>query len=278
MDVKGFLQKKFAGIPVLYLLGVAVGIFAFVAWKLKPADTSSDSLGAPGTGDAGADVTGVTTGDLAGSVYDGLKTAGTVVVAPSSDTIGDTTPTIKTNATWLNDGVQWLVAQDKATGSVANAALSKYLQGQDRSYNEQELVDLWYKQGGPPPDGVEPAGTIGSKPAQKQFEQPPGVHTVKGTNDNDYTDMLNLYYGGRKDQESYDLLQAANEKLGLSGPWGVGTKINIPVWHPPKYYVTPSDMTTAQVASKNGITAYQINALNNTSKNTWPKGSKVRVA
>lgn len=278
MNFKEIAQKKVLGIPVIYLGVVFAGVIAFIAWKMKPAantDTSADvgTDGAVGSGDAGS----VQNGDLAGSVYDSLKTQGTVVVAPTPAT--DTTDTtIKTNSTWVSDGIQWLVANDKASGTVASAALNKYILGQDRSFDEDALVNLWIKQGGPPPDGVEPAGTIGSKPAQKQFPQPPGVHTVTGSSDNGYNAMLDLYYGGRHTQEALDLLQAANEPLGLSGPWGVGTKINIPVYHSAKMYVLPSDMTVAQICSKNGITPYQFNALNNTSKQQWKKGNTVRVA
>lgn len=265
-----------AGIPMLYLVVVGVGIFALVAWKLKAATPAVDPAATdPAATDAGATATGVTTGDLAGSVYDSLKTAGTVVVAPATDTI--TTPeTVKTNATWLNDGVAWLQLQDKATGSAANTALSKYLAGQDRSYDEQYLVDLWYKQGGPPPDGVEPSGTIGAKPAQKQGN-PPLAHEVKGSSDNSYGDVAMLYYG-HNEQATYDLVQAANPQLGLTGPFAVGTRINVPVYHVPKMYVLPSDMSNAQIAAKNGISTYQFSALNNTSKTQWKKGNTVRVA
>jgi hypothetical protein len=272
-----FFKKRVAGIPMLYIVVVGVGIFALVAWKLKAATPAVDPAATdPAATDAGAtDTTGVTTGDLAGSVYDSLKTAGTVVVAPSTDTV--TTPeTVKTNATWISDGVAWLIAQDKATGTAANSALSKYVQGQDRSYDEQYLVDLWYRQGGPPPDGVEPAGTIGAKPAQKQGN-PPLAHEVKGSSDNSYGDVAMLYYG-HNEQATYDLVQAANPQLGLTGPFAVGTKINVPVYHVPKNYVLPYDMTASQIAGKNGITAYQFSALNNTSKTQFKKGNTVRVS
>lgn len=274
-NLKEFFGKKVAGIPMLYIVAVVVGIFAFVAWKLKPASTPLDATDATATGADASDISAVTTGDLAGSVYDSLKTAGTVVVAPSTDTV-DTPVAVKTNATWLNEGVAWLQAQDRATGSAANTALSKYLAGQDRSYDEQYLVDLWYKQGGPPPDGVEPAGTIGAKPAQKQGT-PPLAHVVKGSSDNSYGDVAMLYYG-HNEQTTYDLVQAANPQLGLTGPFAVGTKINIPAFHVPKLYTLPSDMTASQIAGKNGITGYQFGALNNTSRTQFKKGEKVRVA
>ncbi len=274
--LKELFSKRVFGIPVLYIVGGIVAIFGVVAWRMKPAAEPTDPSadigleGAPGSGDS------VTTGDAAGSVYDQLTTRGTVVVAPTPPE--STTATVKTNAQWISDGVQWLVANDKASGTVANTALSKYVMGQDRSFDEETLVNLWYKQGGPPPDGVDSPGKVGEKPAQKQFPAPPGVHTIQGTNDNDYTNILDLYYGGRHDQATYDLLQAANEPLGLSGPWPIGTKINVPVYHTPKMYVLPSDMTVTQICAKNGITPYQFNALNNTSKTQWKKGNTVRVA
>jgi hypothetical protein len=37
-------------------------------------------------------------------------------------------------------------------------------------------------------------------------------------------------------------------------------------------------MSNTQIAAKNGISAYQFSALNNTSKTQWKKGNTVRVA
>lgn len=278
MDLKAILHKKVAGIPAVYLIGAAVAVFAFIAWKLKPAASMADdtTVGTESSDNAGTDLTGVTTGDNAGSVYDSLKTAGTVVVAPSTDTT-DTTTTVKTNATWISDGTAWLVMTDKATGSAANAALTKYVNAQDRSYDEQYLVDLWYAQGGPPPDGVDPGGAVGAKPAKTQGT-PPLTHTVQGTSDNTYGDIATLYYG-HNEQATYDLVQAANvDKIGTSGPFSPGTKIVVPAYHIPKMYVLPKDMSNTQIAAANGITQQQFIALNNTSTAQWKKGASVRVA
>lgn len=279
MNFSEIAHKKVLGVPLLYVGLIVVGILAVVAYKLKavPAtstDASGDagSDGAAGAGDGGS----VTSDDLAGSVYDGLKTTGTVVVAPTP-TADDTTATTETNATWVTKGITWLVSNDKASGTDASAALSAYVQGQDLTYDQGLLVNAWIKQEGPAPDGVDTPGKIATQPAQRQFPSPPGVHTVKGANDNTYGAMLTLYYGGRSGQQAYDFLQAANPNLGLSGPFPVGSKINIPVWHDPVYYTLPSNMTVAQICAKNGITSWQFLALNNDSKQNWNKGTKVRV-
>lgn len=277
-NIKAFFAKRVAGIPVLYIVGVAVGIFAWFAFRMKPSvqDVTTDegSDGASGTGDAGA----AQNGDLAGSVYDQLKTSGTVVVAPAPT--DDTSPstTVKTNETWLSDGVQWLVKEDKATGTIAQAALSKYLEGQNYSFDEGKLIDAWYKQGGPPPDGISSPGKVGTQPAQKQGN-PPLDHVVKGSNDDTYGKIATLYYG-HNEQQTYDLVQAANvNRLGpVNGPYTPGTKITVPVYRTQKIYTLPRDMDSSQISAANGISRAQFEALNNTTQRQWKKGNKVRVA
>jgi hypothetical protein len=274
--IKELLAKKVFGIPMLYIVGVGVGVFAFIAWKLKPAATPADTVGTESSDNAGEDLSGVTNGDLSGSVYDGLKTAGTVVVAPNPDGVDTPNTVVKTNATWVNDGVAWLIAQDKATGTAAISALTKYVNAQDRSYDEEYLVNLWLKQGGPPPDGIDPGGTVGTKPAQRQGN-PPLVHTVKGAADNSYGDLATLYYG-HNEQATFDLVQSANPALGLNGPFSVGTKVSVPAYHVAKRITLTKDMSQAQIRAANGLSAYQFEALNNTTRQQFKKGESIRVS
>jgi hypothetical protein len=273
-----FMQRKVLGIPVLYLAGGFVVILGIVAWKLKP--TTAGAVDTSTTDTSGSD----TSGGLAPTAnpYDTLNPDGdgTVTVVQQSGTATDTT-TVKTNSDWVVDGTAWLIANiNGVTGTQAQAALQKYIDGESRTYDEENWVNAWIKEGGLPPDGVTAgSGTIGGAPAQKQFSNFPGTHTVKGSNDNDYKKIANLYYG-HSDQATFDLVQAANPQLGETGPFAVGSRINVPAYHTPVYYtVTATSMTASQVASKNGISVYQVAALNNVNPNTavWHKGNKVRV-
>ena len=190
------------------------------------------------------------------------------------------TTTTRTNQEWINDGAAWLVANEHATGSAALAALTKYVNGSDRSYQEQQWVDAWFAKEGAPPEGITAAGSVGSKPPvspQRQFTSFPGYHTIKGGADNGYTGLAKLYYNSTA-ADRIDLLQAANTNLGSSGPWAVGTRVLIPAYHAPVYYTTPSTMTESQILAKNHpLTSAQFEVLNNGRKSTYPKGSRVRV-
>lgn len=265
-------HKKVAGVPVLYLAAGFVAVLALVAWKLKPS-TSADTTATDSSPEGLAPTA---------NPYDSLDPdgSGTVTVQQLGPAAATTDPVVKTNSDWVNEGSVWLIANEQTTGSAALTALNKYINGQDRTYAEQQLVDAWFKQNGPPPDGVAEGGTTGLKPAVKQVNPLPGYHTVQGDTDNSLGELAGLYYG-RSDQEVIDLLQSANVGKAGNGPYSTGTKVFIPAYTPPKYYYVPSNvasMTSAQIGAKNGgITPAQIAVLNNVSYTTWKKGAKVRV-
>lgn len=268
-----FANKKILGVKALYLVGAFVVILAVVAYKLKPS-TSADPT----------DTTDTTSPDGAAPTpnpYDSLDPdgTGTVTVSQLGTTPDATTPTEYTNDQWAKDGSVWIANQPSfnVTGPGAYTALQKYLTGQDRSFQEQTLVDAWYKQKGPPPDGVSEGGSVAAKPGVRQIQTLPGYHTVTGTSDNTYGDIANIYYG-HNDQATYDLIQAANvNKLGDTGPFTKGTKIYVPVYHTAKMYKLPANMTRKHIAAVNGISEQQFIALNNTTKSGWSKGQTVRV-
>lgn len=255
MTFQEFAHKKVLGVPVLYIAGAAAVILLIVAYKLKPAsDTPADvPADAGGTED--------TEGSDKAADYSGLNTTGTVTVAPVSPSTEDNAnPTINTNQTWASKGAQWLTAHQNVPGSAALSALNKYLAGQDRTYDEQQWVDAVFKEFGPPPDGVESGGKVGSKPAVKQFSGGSGTHTVVGGADNSIRALSALYYNSTAD-DRIDLLEAANTSIG-DGPWTAGTTVKIPAYHTPVYYTLPSNMTASQVAAKNGISLDQLSVLN----------------
>lgn len=276
MTFQEFAHKKVAGVPVIYLAGGFVVILAIVAWKLKPSTPPADTTPVD-TGGSAAD------NAIDPTDYSGLATNGTVIVAPQSPPTDTPNSSITTNSDWVQQGVQWLVGQNKSDGTTAVTALSKYINDQDRTYDENTLINLWIKQAGPPPDGVAGTGTVGSPPAKKQFDQPPGTHTVSNQNDNSLSAIATLYYGNGS-SANVDLLQFANPPLAAANiNLPVGTKVNVPVYHDPKYWTVTTKMTWAQAASKNGITESQLKNLNNGSAGwrnapTLNKGQVIRVA
>lgn len=265
------VHKKVLGIPVVYLFVGAAIVFAYFAWKLKPTSTA-DSVA---TGDESTTPGNVPDRTADDSLYTGLGTNGTVIaVNPSA--ASETVAADKTNSDWLKDGVSLLVTEGRASGTQANAALNKFLNGQDRSFEENEWIDFVIKKKGLPPDGVDPSGKIGPKPVRKNGE-PPTTHTVTGPDDNEFWNLAWLYYG-KSNQDTLDLLQSAN--IGFhNGPWPVGTKIHVPKYTDPVYYTVKGTVNTAaKIAAANGISVQQLDVLNN-GKIKFPAkvGTKVRV-
>lgn len=262
------LHRKVIGIPVLYWAGGFVAILAIVAWRIKPA-TPPDT---PPTDNGGTDVSDPSIGDLGD--YTGLGTTGTVTVVqqPSNAAIVD--PVIKTNESWVRDGAEWLTASKGVAGSQAAAALNKYVSGLSRSYQEQEWVDDVIREKGQPPDSIAEGGSVDPKPAVKQFPQPPGTHTITGNSDTTFRNICQLYYG-HSTSEDINLVQAANPTFGGTlGPFAVGTKVVVPVFHDP-VRVNSGRVNVAwrDFARQNGLTEAQLHYLNDTQ--VWARQSYI---
>lgn len=248
MTFQDFTAKKVFGIPILYVIGAAVAIFVVVAVKMKPsADKTAEEETPPDAADVNGDVA---------DPYDDFETKGTVVVAPQpSPSLADNAnSSITNNDTWKSRGVQFLGQQHSIPGTQANAALNKFLNDEDRSYQENEWVNMVIRELGPPPDQVSGGGAVGAKPATKQFGTPPGTHTVESDKDNTFPAIAALYYG-RAGKDELDLLQTANVGIGIIAPYPIGTKVVVPAFAPPKMYKVPAGKgeTAAVIASKNGI-------------------------
>lgn len=279
MNYSDLVQKKVAGVPVIYLAGAAVIVLAIVAWRMKPSTDFSDSEGqVQGESEGGSDLP--TEGD---PDYSGLETNGSVTVVQQPT---QTTPdkVEKTNEAWVREGAEWAVtaeAQGKGvvtSGTAALAALNKFVYGEDLSYEQKSIVDAVIREKGQPPEAVSGTGNIiTDAPAKTQFN-PPGIHTVTGKNDNSYWTLSALYYGSQS-QNTIDLIQAANvDKLGFAGNYPPGTKVVVPKYIPPSYYTaTKTVHTRKDIASRNGISEAAIEALNNTSQADFKVGAKVRV-
>lgn len=266
-------RRKVLGVPVLYLAGGAVVILAVVAWRIKPAPTADT----PPVDNGG-------TTDPTLPDYTGLATNGTVtVVQQPVNTQAD--PVIATNETWVRDGATWLMKTKGVAGSAAAAALTKYVNGQEQSFQERGWTDDVINEKGQPPDHIAEGGGVQAKPAQKQFPAPPGTHTISGPNDNTFRAIANLYYG-HSAAEDINLIQGANPTFGGTlGPFAVGTKIVVPAFHDPKYVTTGKKNLVWRDAARiyaPGITADQLRVMNDTNK--WaqsgyvPASSRLRVA
>jgi hypothetical protein len=276
LTFQDFASKKVAGVPILYLLGGGVVILAIVAWKMKPSADSAQAEEAPA--DA-ADVAG----DLP-DPYDGFETKGSVTVAPQPTPDTSANAAVQSNTEWVSKGVQWLVAERNVNGTDAYRALNKFLNDEDRSYEEQQYVDLVFKAYGPPPDQGGGGGSVGPKVATKQFTGS-GTHTVMSSNDNTASALAALYYGSNA-QDRIDLIEAANLTLGV-GPYPTGSKIVIPAYHTPTYFTVQKagGMTAAEYAALNGaIPLNKLAALNNPKGGTYAptyrfaKGTRLRVS
>lgn len=271
MNFQEILQRKVAGVPVLYLAGGFVVILAVVAWKMKPStpaaeETSEDAGGVPGESDAAAD-------------YSSLATTGTVTVVQSAQ--NDIEKAEYTNSDWQNDAVNYLIREKKATALDAESAISKALSGADLSFEESQLYNQAVEGlGKRPPDGISSVGTIGTQPGQKQFSLFPGKHVVKNSNDNTPSKLAALYYGSGS-IENARLIAGANSALGAPGvTYAAGTTVTIPAFHSPKFYtVTGRGDTTAKgVGAKNGVPEATILVLNTGHSQPYKVGSGVRVA
>lgn len=268
-----FLRKKVAGVPVLYIAALFVAVLALVAYRMRPAEPTEGDI------DNGTDESDVA-GDPATADYSNLATQGTVTVQQGTDPATVTPIEAKTNENWAVKAANWLVAQGLASGTVAQSATRKYIAGESLSVTEGKLIDAAVKQYGVPPEPLT-AGGVASPPASFARKQgtPPTTHTVEGKNDNDFWKLAKLYYGS----DHYDYVNTL-EVANLSIPKGkshmpVGTRIRIPKYAAPKYYLTAGNNQTAQsIAGKNGTSAAAIMELNDSLKFPIPrKGTRVRV-
>lgn len=277
MNISEILKKRVLGVPVLYLAGVAVLILAYVAWKMKATTDITDG-GADVTGDPSAASDLPSEGD---DPYGSLATQGTVTVV-QQPAVTTPEPEEKSNEVWAKKGAEWIVGHPtpevNPSGAAAIAALNHFLQGEDLSYDETQIVNAVIREWGQPPEGVTVTGKVTTdKPAQRQFSVFPGTHTVKGSNDNTYAKLAGLYYGSAS-VDNINLIAGNNP--GREGSMlSVGTPVKIPLKRPPRYIKATNSMKNApDIAKKNGITVAQLWAYNPGKAFPVPVGTSVRIS
>ena len=254
----GWMRKRLAGIPVIYLVGGFVLILAVYAWTLKPSAslTASD---AADSGDSSTDVTGMADSET----YPDMPT-GTVVVAPATQS-PDTSlinSSIDDNDQWLIKGTQLLVDRG-ISGGVAQGALQRYLDGSDLTYYQGSLRDAVIKEYGLPPYPPATISRTNPKPARRQGPTP-RYHTVTGVSDNTIGELVQLYYGSNNAFLRNAVLADSHNK-GLNGSHGAyakGDRVWIPNRPTPKDSMpkTPTK-TTAHPSKKNPAKTVHVPSL-----------------
>lgn len=277
MTFNEIAQKKIFNIPVLYIAAAAVIVLAIVAWRMKPTpDADTPGVDPEAALDGIDDVEGVAVSP--GNPYAGYNTTGTVVVAPQQPEEPEVI--VKTNEDWVKEAAEWLVGKREATGVEAASALNKFIGGEDLTYDEGLLVNSAIAEKGQPPDSIGNPGAIAQQPARRQFSGSNGTHTVKGTNDNTYAKLAQLYYGNG-DALHVNRIAEYNTKLGPAGAsFDPETKIVIPTYVNPVYYKVTgknSDNRFKTIAGKAGATTDMIRALNPTISEPIPTGTMVRT-
>lgn len=276
MNFKEIASKKIAGIPVLYLVAGAVVIFAVWAWQMK----SSPAEEVTGDENTTAENVSVSEDDSAVADYSGLAPTGTVTVVQQPT--AETESVKQTNDDWLRAAVTYLIDEKKATPGEAQTAINNYLEGNDLTFEQGVLRDAAITKLGLPPERIAVLGTVSAQaapPAQRQFNNFPGKHTVKGSNDNTASKLAALYYGNGDSLRTQKIV-ATNPNLGTGAGYNVGTVISIPAWREPAYYtVTKTGPKTAtKVGAVNGISAQVLQALNPGKSSPYAVGTKLRVA
>lgn len=271
MDFAELKEKKVFGVPVLYLGLLAVVVFAVVAWKLKPTKTD------PATGTENTTPDNVPGADEA-SLYSGF---GATSNSPATSSVPTAPEVVQpTNDDWAKKSIEWLVAQNKAGGGEAQAAIVAYLNGEDLSFEQGQLRDDAIKQFGTPPEPLGVIGQTGMQQAQKQFTSFPGKHVVKNSNDHTAAQLATLYYGSAgPDFIALIEAQSGNNRYGTTGVYPVGATIGIPMPVQPKYFTAVKGVTSAaQIGGKNGVSSNTILVFNPTLRFPVKIGTKVRVA
>lgn len=259
--------QKIGSVPVLYIGAAIFVVLAVVVTRTKfGKDTAESDLTTQEEADITAD-------DIATADYGFAATRGTVTVEQGGTTT--TAAVVDTNDLWVRRAAEYLGGQGEWTTTTVQAALQKYVDGQDLSYEEGRIRDAAVKQFGLPPETVNP-GSTGRMPAKRQGN-PPLVHTIKGSLDDSFGELAQLYYG-RHDGDTVDLLQVNNKNLGSQGPWSVGTKVNIPRFRTPQFFKATSGIRTlAAIAKKNGASQADIKLMNQGMTFPVKVGTKVHV-
>lgn len=267
---KALMGKKVAGVPVMALFALMMGVLLYYAIKMKPAADDSVEGGEP-TDAAAVDE------DLPDTSQP-VFSATPAIYQPSGASVASSAQE-DSNELWGKRALEWLIAQG-VTYDLASGTVSKYLAGEGLSASEGAVRDRAIGQWGLPPEAVDyaPTGSAPSNvykgPATAQGV-PPLRHKVRGKSDDQPAELARVYYG-IANGDAVNKIRAANTTVAW--PAAPGTEIRIPEKFAPKYYRTTSATRSLyDVARKNGSTPAKISALNPSVTFPVKAGTRVRV-
>lgn len=270
MEGMGFLTKQAGPLPVGAWIGVVGGGLA-IGWYFSKNTAKNNAanptaqvpLTDPGVGSGGGQF-----------VYD----PPTAVDNPNNNAITD-------NATWARRAINWLIAQGYDPGT-AQSAVSKFVNGTNRTLTEQTLINLALIEFGAPPENV-PLPETPVTPPPTTTNPPPGTTPNKPYVLYKVPAGETIGVVAAKFKTSWWNIFVANDKVGLTpsgshgvmtGPWDniSGKTLVIPtaasaLKPPPKttgkywnYIVQGRGETLFQIQSKTGVSVANIFAANDT--------------
>lgn len=290
-NLSALMQKKVAGIPVVYIIALFVAILAVVAWRMK---TPTEDVPPEDAGEPGSD------GDVSGDpAYPGG--APTFVANPAPGYISPDAnqgeQSIDSNDKWMRRSIEWLAGNGHASVDQATVAIQKYLSGEHLSVSEGKLRDLAISHYGLPPELPTSGGTDEPStpippvppgpvtptpdPPAPRTPIPPTYYTVTGNGDNTWTLLTKKFYGS-SDDAHIDYLQSWNVRSGAphSGTIANGVRLWVPVYKSPKYISATATMrTTTDIIKKNPPlnSVAMLQELNDGMKFPVAIGTRVRV-
>lgn len=265
--ITAFLNKKVAGIP-MYVIGLVVAVIAlWGAWRLSPSEDEEPIPEEPASDDEGFDAS-----------MDGQQPIFLASTPQPPDALLNTQQPEPTNDEWGQRAISVLTA-DGVPYQDAASAIQKFLNGETLSNVEGRNRDRAIAVVGTPPEPVIPGRVNPYKGPAARQGNPPTIHTVKGTSDNQDAELARLYYG-MATPDAMRLLRSENTTI--KPPYPIGTRVNIPRFHRPQYFKTTHAVRGLyQIAGKNATTPAKILALNPGRKaDDFPlkAGVRVRVA
>lgn len=283
--LSALMQKKVAGIPVIYVLGLFVAILAVVAWRMKT-PTEETPVEDAAVSEEVPDITGDPSYPGGAPVF--VANPPPTYISPDGNQ-GE--QSIDSNDKWLRRGIEWLAANGHASVDQATVALQKYLAGEHLSVSEGKLRDLAISHYGLPPELPNSGGTdepsvpvpvtpTPDVPAPRTAI-PPTYYTVTGTADNSWTLLAKKFYGSGDDAH-VDFIQSWNVRSGAphSGTIATGTRLWLPVYQAPKTISATATMRTAEdIIKKNPPlnSVAMLTELNDGMKFPVSIGTRVRV-
>lgn len=149
---KGLLKYKISGIPTVYLIGggLALGI-GFYIYKTRTAGKTSGNA-------SGIDTSGAVAGSSAG-----IDTSSTSGGNGGLGSPAPSTPVQQTNAQWARAALNAAIGNGSVNATDGANAVSAFLNGQQLTKPQQDIIAKLVTAYGQPPEGVLPIGP-GSTP------------------------------------------------------------------------------------------------------------------